>query len=129
MPKSLEKTRKQIQKKRHGKIDGLHQYSRDSKRLHKAQVRDERIEKLAAARKKHDQPLSTECLSRSHGQPLLTGLSIAVDRAKFFQKAAQDNDGQAFDMDKMQKSISQSVLHVSSRPELMLTSSQICAPV
>lgn len=59
MPKSLEKTRKQIQKKRNGTIDGLHQFSRDSKRLHKAQVRDDRLEKLAAARKKHDQPLST----------------------------------------------------------------------
>lgn len=59
MPKTLEKTRKQIAKKRNGTIDALHQYSRDSKRLHKAQVRDERLEKLIAARKKHDQPLST----------------------------------------------------------------------
>lgn len=58
MPKSLVKTRKQIAKKRNGTIDALHQFSRDSKRLHKAQVRDDRLEKLAAARKKHDQPLS-----------------------------------------------------------------------
>lgn len=58
MPKSLEKTRKQVAKKRHGTIGALHQYSRDSKRLHKAQVRDDRLEKLAAVRKKHDQPMS-----------------------------------------------------------------------
>lgn len=58
MPKSLEKTRKQIAKKRHGAIGALHQFSRDSKRLHKAQVRDDRLEKLAHARRKQDQPLS-----------------------------------------------------------------------
>lgn len=58
MPKSLEKTRKRIAKKRNGNIV-LHEFSRDTKKLHKAQVRDERLEKLAAARKKHDQPLSS----------------------------------------------------------------------
>lgn len=57
MPKSLEKTRKRIAKKRNGNVV-LHEFSRDTKKLHKAQVRDERLEKLAAARKKHDQPLS-----------------------------------------------------------------------
>lgn len=57
MPKSLEKARKRIAKKRNGNIV-LHEFSRDTKKLHKAQVRDERLEKLAAARKKHDQPLS-----------------------------------------------------------------------
>lgn len=59
MPKTLEKTRKRIAKKRNGTIDALHIYSRDSKKLHKAQVRDERLEKLIATRKKHDQPLRT----------------------------------------------------------------------
>jgi hypothetical protein len=58
MPKSLEKTRKRIAKKRNGNVV-LHEFSRDTKKLHKAQVRDERLEKLAAARKKHDQPLSS----------------------------------------------------------------------
>jgi translation machinery-associated protein 16 len=57
MPKSLQKTRKQIAKKRHGTIDALHQNSRDSKRLHRASVRDQRLEKLAAARSKKEQPL------------------------------------------------------------------------
>lgn len=58
MAKTLEKTRKQIAKKRNGDIGALHQFSRNSKRLHKAQIRDERLEKLAATRKKQDQPLS-----------------------------------------------------------------------
>ena len=56
MPSSFEKTRKQIQKKRHGAIDGLHQFSRDSRRLHRANVRDQRIEKIAATREKREQP-------------------------------------------------------------------------
>ncbi len=43
MPKSLEKARKKIAKKRHGAIGALHEGSRDSKRLHRAQVRDERL--------------------------------------------------------------------------------------
>jgi len=38
-------------------MDNLHQNSRNAKRLHKAQVRDDRLEKLAQARKKGDQPL------------------------------------------------------------------------
>ena len=57
MANTLEKTRKQIAKKRKGVVDGLHQRSRDSRRLHRAQVRDERLEKLAEARKKRDRPL------------------------------------------------------------------------
>ncbi|EJT75833.1 hypothetical protein GGTG_05762 [Gaeumannomyces tritici R3-111a-1] len=57
MAKTLEKTRKQISKKRNGVMDNLHQNSRNAKRLHKAQVRDDRLEKLAQARKKGDQPL------------------------------------------------------------------------
>jgi len=58
MPKTLEKTRKQIAKKKGGQVDALHQNSRDSKRLHRAQIRDDRLEKLAAARKKNNKPLS-----------------------------------------------------------------------
>lgn len=88
MPKSLEKTRKRIAKKRNGNIV-LHEFSRDTKKLHKAQVRDERLEKLAAARKKHDQPL--------------------IHRITFFQKAAEENDGQAFDLAKVQDLIKEYV--------------------
>lgn len=57
MPSTFEKTRKQIQKKRHGTIDALHQLSRDSRRLHKASVRDQRLNKLATAREKREQPM------------------------------------------------------------------------
>lgn len=58
MPKTVERTRKAIMKKK-GTIDSLHQYSRDSKRLHRAQGRDEKLEKIASARRKRDQPYST----------------------------------------------------------------------
>jgi translation machinery-associated protein 16 len=57
MPKTLEKARKAIAKKRGGELPAMHQYSRDSKRLQRAQIRDERLEKIAASRKKHDRPL------------------------------------------------------------------------
>lgn len=120
MPKSLEKTRKQIAKKRHGAIGALHQFSRDSKRLHKAQVRDDRLEKLAAARKKQDQPLSL--LPRrfpSSGVPhslllVLTYHDRPVDRVTFFQKAAKENENRPFNMDKIHSVISQWVPHTTS---------------
>jgi translation machinery-associated protein 16 len=77
MPKSLEKTRKRIAKKRNGNVV-LHEFSRDTKKLHKAQVRDERLEKLAAARKKHDQPLGSQrpFSSLACPSPLLALLTI-----------------------------------------------------
>ncbi|RDA89780.1 hypothetical protein CP533_4687 [Ophiocordyceps camponoti-saundersi (nom. inval.)] len=57
MPSSLQKTRKQIAKKRNGDVTTLHEKSRDSLRLHKAGVRDRRLEKLAAVRNKKEQPI------------------------------------------------------------------------
>ncbi|POR33368.1 Translation machinery-associated protein 16 [Tolypocladium paradoxum] len=58
MPNSLSKTRKHIAKKRGGEVNALHAKSRDSQRLHKAGVRDQRLEKLAAARYKKEQPIA-----------------------------------------------------------------------
>jgi translation machinery-associated protein 16 len=57
MPSTLDKTRKRISKKRGGLPNALHEKSRDSLRLHKAGVRDQRLEKLAAARGKKEQPI------------------------------------------------------------------------
>ena len=59
---SFDKTRKAIAKKK-GPIESLHQYSRDSKRLHRAQVRDEKLQKIAASRRRNDQPYRTHQLS------------------------------------------------------------------
>ncbi|KAJ9425075.1 TMA16-like protein [Fusarium oxysporum] len=88
MPTTLHKTRKQISKKRNGVVNALHEKSRDSMRLHKAGVRDQRIEKLAAARSKKEQPL--------------------VDRVAFFQQALRlkdrDNKG-APEIDEVQRMI------------------------
>lgn len=56
MPKtSLEKTRKAIVKKK-GQIDAIHEFSRDSKRLHRAAARDDKLVKVASARRKADRP-------------------------------------------------------------------------
>ncbi|KAL7619593.1 translation machinery-associated protein 16 [Parahypoxylon ruwenzoriense] len=92
MPKTLERTRKAIAKKK-GPIDSLHQYSRDSKRLHRAQVRDEKLEKIAASRKKNDKPYRTSLVARF------------LERATFFQEALRQNGGQPLGMDVIQELI------------------------
>ncbi|KAM0554179.1 hypothetical protein ACHAPJ_006978 [Fusarium lateritium] len=88
MPTTLSKTRKQISKKRNGVVNSLHEKSRDSMRLHKAGIRDQRIEKLAASRSKKEQPL--------------------VDRIAFFQQALRLKDREnkgAPEIDEIQRMI------------------------
>lgn len=101
MPKSFERTRKAIAKKK-GPIESLHQYSRDSKRLHRAQVRDEKLEKIAASRKKTDRPYRTS-ISNCATTPTLTHpiniLTLIVERATFFQEAVKQNEGKPLQMD------------------------------
>ncbi|KAK3321649.1 translation machinery-associated protein 16 [Apodospora peruviana] len=89
MAKTLEKTRKQIAKKRNGAIEAMHQNSRDSKRLHKAQIRDDRLEKLASNRKKRDRPL--------------------IGRVAFFQEFARQHENQALDLEAIQLKINEFV--------------------
>jgi translation machinery-associated protein 16 len=58
MPKSLPKTRKQITKKKGASaLDSLHANSRDSQRLRRAAMRDDKLAKLATAKRKADQPV------------------------------------------------------------------------
>lgn len=45
MPKSFNKVHKQISKKR-GVLEGLHENSRDAKRLHRANSRDDRVARM-----------------------------------------------------------------------------------
>ncbi|KJK84281.1 hypothetical protein H634G_00645 [Metarhizium anisopliae BRIP 53293] len=82
MPSSLQKTRKHIAKKRNGEVNALHAKSRDSLRLHKAGVRDQRLEKLAAARSKKEQPI--------------------VDRVNFFRESLAEKDNQSLDIETVQ---------------------------
>ncbi|SPQ24682.1 fa728800-0c9d-4870-a9be-b0c5fbda32c2 [Thermothielavioides terrestris] len=89
MAKTLEKTRKQIAKKRNGAIEALHEKSRDSKRLHRAQVRDDRLEKIAEARRKKDQPL--------------------LARAAFFQAFAREQGNKAVELEAIQSKINEFV--------------------
>ncbi|KAL3426265.1 hypothetical protein PVAG01_03056 [Phlyctema vagabunda] len=81
MPKSVEKTRKKIAKKK-GNITALHENSRDSQRLRRALMRDDKLERVAAARKKNDKPL--------------------VVRAAFFQEAIRQNEGKPLELDAIQ---------------------------
>jgi translation machinery-associated protein 16 len=84
MPNTLDKTRKRISKKRGGLPNALHEKSRDSLRLHKAGVRDQRLEKLAAARGKKEQPI--------------------LDRVAFFQDCVREKEG-ALDLETVQQQI------------------------
>ncbi|KAK4042967.1 translation machinery-associated protein 16 [Parachaetomium inaequale] len=85
MAKTLEKTRKAIAKKRNGNIDALHGKSRDSRRLHSAQVRDDRLEKIAETRRKRDKPL--------------------LARARFFQQLVQENGDKPLELEAIQAKI------------------------
>ncbi|KAK4157689.1 translation machinery-associated protein 16 [Chaetomidium leptoderma] len=89
MAKTLEKARKQIAKKRNGAIDALHERSRDSKRLHRAQIRDDRLDKLAVTRRKKDKPL--------------------LARAAFFQEFLRENGDKALELDAIQAKITEFV--------------------
>ncbi|CAK7565317.1 MAG: translation machinery-associated protein 16 [Sporothrix epigloea] len=78
MQRSLDKTRKQIVKKK-GPMGTVHEGSRDSRRLRKALARDGRLGKLATSRKQQEQPL--------------------VDRAGFFQESIRETGIEVFDAD------------------------------
>lgn len=106
MAKTLEKTRKQIAKKRHGKIEALHEKSRDSKRLHRAQVRDDRLEKLAEARRKKDQPIRSCPFFLFLSDIFLTA---KVTRAAFFQEAVRQNDNKPLELEAIQAKINEYV--------------------
>lgn len=89
MPSTLQKVRKQISKKRNGDVNALHEKSRNSMRLHKAGVRDQRLEKLAAARSKREQPIGTESRNETMS-PSAYLISILVERVTFFQQNVRE---------------------------------------
>ena len=64
MPKSLAKVQKRIAKKK-GHSNSLHENSRDAQRLRRAGARSEKLDKLAAARAKANQPY---CSADPHPQ-------------------------------------------------------------
>ena len=55
MARSLSKVQKKVSKKRGGKLNALHENSRDSKRLRRAGMREEKIAKLTQAAKSANQ--------------------------------------------------------------------------
>ncbi|KAJ2904112.1 uncharacterized protein MKZ38_008830 [Zalerion maritima] len=89
MAGTLSKTRKQISKKRNGNMDSLHQNSRNTKRLHRALIRDEKLDKIASSRKKSEQP--------------------RLERAAFFQQVVRDHNLQPFDLVGVQDKIEEFV--------------------
>ncbi len=105
MPTTLEKARKHITKKKGADASGaLHQFSRDSKRLQTAQIRDERLEKLARSRKKRDKPLRTYLDGPTWYSKAKANLHI-VERVAFFQEVSRANGGKALEMATIQSKI------------------------
>lgn len=97
----LEKTRKAIVKKK-GQIDAIHEFSRDSKRLHRAAARDDKLVKIASARRKADRPYRSFTPTNSspwshsvysaHPSDHKTNCYHTVERVAFFQEAVKQND-------------------------------------
>ncbi|KAH8174720.1 translation machinery-associated protein 16 domain-containing protein [Sarocladium implicatum] len=85
MVNTLGKTRKQIAKKRGTNNLVLHEKSRNTLRLHKAHVRDQKLEKLASARSKKEQPIA--------------------DRVAYFQVNVKENGGEPLDIAAVQELI------------------------
>ncbi|KAL7951390.1 translation machinery-associated protein 16 [Trichoderma barbatum] len=82
MPNTLQKIRKHISKKRNGEVNALHAKSRDSFRLRKAGARDQRLEKLAVARNKREQPI--------------------VERVTFFQQNVREKGAEPLEVSAIQ---------------------------
>ncbi|TVY43987.1 Translation machinery-associated protein [Lachnellula occidentalis] len=91
MPKSLEKTRKKIAKKK-GNITALHENSRDSQRLRRAANRDDKLLRVASARKKSDKPLGKAA-------------ARFFVRAAFFKALVQDNESKPLELDAIHSAI------------------------
>lgn len=85
MPKSLSKVSKQISKKRGTKASALHEYSRDSRRLQRASLRDDKLIRMASTRARQNQPY----LQRVHHFQLLVQSpdEISMFDASSFQSA------------------------------------------
>ncbi|OJJ79709.1 translation machinery-associated protein 16 [Aspergillus glaucus CBS 516.65] len=78
MPKSFNKVHKQISKKR-GVLEGLHENSRDAKRLHRANSRDDRV-------------------ARMHTK-MARGRNSYLDRILYFQEHVPEGSGPFSDDD------------------------------
>ncbi|KAL2218473.1 translation machinery-associated protein 16 [Thermoascus aurantiacus ATCC 26904] len=79
MTRNLYKIQKEIAKKRGGKVEALHEKSRDAKRLRRAGAREERLARVAAAISK--------------------GRQLYLDRVTFFQECIQDASSPISDAD------------------------------
>ncbi|TQS36183.1 hypothetical protein Golomagni_03372 [Golovinomyces magnicellulatus] len=81
MSKGLKKIQKKIACKK-GKTSALHENSRDAQRLKRAQGRDEKLERVALARRKNERPL--------------------LERTAYFQKPIKLNGGKVLGMEEIQ---------------------------
>lgn len=122
MPSSVEKARKQIAKKRGGQVNALHVKSRDSRRLHQAGLRDEKLGKLASARYRREQPIGKN-KDPSTPPNLIADQNLLVERVAFFQRGLQESPDGVLDLASVQNLIVQYGLPFflyDCKPELTL---------
>lgn len=110
MPNTLQKVRKQISKKRNGDVNALHEKSRNSMRLRKAGVRDQRLEKLATARSKREQPIGTQPRNEIMS-PSSDLISTLVERVTFFQLNVREQGAEPLEVAAIQALIHTWVFH------------------
>lgn len=110
MPKSVDKIRKHIAKKKGGAVDVLHEKSRDARRLHKAAVRDQRLAKLNQARNRREHLFSM--FGPYHSRPYIpmrttcSYATLTVDRVHRFVDASE---GKPMTVDEVQAKINEYV--------------------
>ncbi|KAL8713870.1 MAG: hypothetical protein Q9220_002015 [cf. Caloplaca sp. 1 TL-2023] len=90
MPKQLDKVYKKIAKKK-GRLNSLHENSRDAKRLRRASGRAEKLERVAAERANAYQPFRNDFLEPLVSVVLSITHTLTVQRIAFFQSAAQES--------------------------------------
>lgn len=105
MPKSFEKTRKHIAKKKNN-VTALHENSRDTQRLRAAKMRDDKLTRVASARRKHDQPLRMARLHLINTHLLI----FIVGRVNYFQDAVRKHGSKPLEMKAIQKLIEEYVI-------------------
>lgn len=88
--KSLHKVQKQISKKRGGKLNSLHENSRDSQRLRRAGAREDKIAKVVAAASRANQTYGTDEFRSLVGRDTHSILK-SVDRVAFFQSSVEES--------------------------------------
>lgn len=130
MPKTFAKVHKHISKKR-GAVDALHEFSRDARRLRRANHRDDRVAKASVTTSRGRQSYSKliSCLCHCMMACCFEKQIIdpfAVDRIAYFQETIPD-DAQPFSDEDIMQTITKYALRQSFQIFVCRTLANACA--